>query len=60
MRLTPYKLGEFCRMKYGKMPPKGVLSEEGFPVSSHSDTFRELYHPCYRVVSLDALAEQAP
>ena len=34
MKFTPYKLGEFCRMKYGKMPPKEILSEEGFPVFS--------------------------
>ena len=32
MRLTPYRLGEFCQMKYGKMPPNDVLSDEGFPV----------------------------
>ena len=32
MKLTPYKLGDFCRMKYGKMPPKNVLADEGFPV----------------------------
>ncbi|MEA1900124.1 MAG: restriction endonuclease subunit S [Thermodesulfobacteriota bacterium] len=34
MKLTPYKLGDFCRMKYGKMPPKDVLADEGFPVFS--------------------------
>jgi type I restriction enzyme, S subunit len=34
MTLTPYKLGDICRMKYGKMPPKNVLSDEGFPVFS--------------------------
>ncbi|MXX09894.1 MAG: hypothetical protein F4142_02170 [Nitrospira sp. SB0675_bin_23] len=32
MRLTPYRLGEFCQMKYGKMPSNDILSDEGFPV----------------------------
>ena len=34
MKLTPYKLGEFCRMKYGKMPPKDMLTDKGFPIFS--------------------------
>ena len=34
MKLTPYKLGDLCRLKYGKMPPKDVLADEGFPVFS--------------------------
>ena len=28
MKLTPYKLGDFCRMKYGKMPPEDVIADE--------------------------------
>ncbi len=34
MNLVPYRLGDICRMKYGKMPPQNVLSDEGFPVFS--------------------------
>lgn len=34
MRLTPYKLGDICRMKYGKMPPIKVVADEGYPIFS--------------------------
>ncbi|MDY0223418.1 MAG: restriction endonuclease subunit S [Desulfobacterium sp.] len=34
MKLTRYKLGDICQMRYGKMPPKGVLADEGFPIFS--------------------------
>lgn len=34
MKLAQYKLGDICRMKYGRMPPKEVLSDDGFPVFS--------------------------
>lgn len=34
MNLTPYKLGDICRMKYGKMPPSNVVADEGYPIFS--------------------------
>jgi len=34
MSWTRVKLGEITRMKYGKMPPADILSEDGFPVFS--------------------------
>ena len=34
MKLTSHKLGDFCRMRYGKMPPKNIRSDDGFPIFS--------------------------
>lgn len=34
MNLTPHRLGDICRMKYGKMPPSAVLADEGYPIFS--------------------------
>jgi type I restriction enzyme S subunit len=34
MNLTPYKLGDICRMKYGKIPPSNVVADEGYPIFS--------------------------
>ena len=34
MNHTSYKLGDFCQMRYGKMPPKDMLADEGFPIFS--------------------------
>ena len=41
MKLSPYKLGDFWRMKYGKMPPKDVLADEGFP-NVYGDVHKKL------------------
>lgn len=32
MRFTTYRLGDICRMKYGKMPPKDTVLDSGFPI----------------------------
>ena len=34
MNHTSYKLGDFCQMRYGKMPPKDMVANEGFPIFS--------------------------
>jgi type I restriction enzyme, S subunit len=34
MKALKYKLGEFCHMKYGKMPKKKDLVEDGYPIFS--------------------------
>ncbi len=32
MKFERFSLGTLCEMKYGKMPPKEVLADDGFPV----------------------------
>ena len=34
MSLSEVSVGDIAKMKYGKMPPKDILSDEGFPVYS--------------------------
>jgi type I restriction enzyme S subunit len=34
MKFQTVKLGDIAVMKYGKMPPKDLLCEDGFPVFS--------------------------
>ena len=34
MKRQQYKIGDIAKMKYGKMPPKDILSDEGYPVFS--------------------------